>query len=94
MPNTFPQSASLQLSDLFLGINSHKLCDLFPFLKGLAFTYKRIITKRQGKEGKKQGHIHKKGGRGKVLLISNDGAEATPLLVLILSIQFRSSSST
>jgi hypothetical protein len=33
---------------------------LFPFLKGLAFTYKRIITKRQGREGKRQGHIHKK----------------------------------
>jgi hypothetical protein len=49
-----------QHRSLFLGINPYELSDLFPFLKGLAFTYKRIITKRQGREGKRQGHIHKK----------------------------------
>jgi hypothetical protein len=49
-----------QHRSLFLGINPYELSDLFPFLKGLAFTYKRIITKRQGREAKRQGRIHKK----------------------------------
>lgn len=80
---------------LFLGINPYKLSDLFPFLKGLAFTYKRIITK--GKEERARGrdvYTKKEEGRGKVILTSNNGVEANTLLVLILSIQSRSNSST
>ena len=80
---------------LFPGINPHKFSDLFPFLKGLAFTYKRIITK--GKEERARGrdvYTKKEEGRGKVILTSNNGVEANTLLVLILSIQSRSNSYT